>query len=51
MEIVTTKKRTLLFCIISSVVEEDKNDPQKYEKVTKFHFLICWMFFFEAEGQ
>ncbi len=27
--------------------QEDKNDPQTYKTVNKFHFLMCWMFYFE----
>ncbi len=29
-------------------IQESKNDPQKWKKVNKFHFLYCWMFCFEG---
>jgi hypothetical protein len=29
-------------------IQEGKNDPQKYNKVQKFHVLTCWMFCFEG---
>jgi len=28
-------------------IREGKNDPQKWEKIKKFHVLECWMFSFE----
>jgi hypothetical protein len=41
--------RPYSFAQLAGVVEEGKNDPQKYKKVIKFHVLKCWMFSFEAE--
>jgi len=29
-------------------IQEGKNDPQKIEKMKKFHVLKCWMFSFEG---
>jgi hypothetical protein len=29
-------------------IQEGKNDPQKVEKIKKFHVLKCWMFSFES---
>jgi hypothetical protein len=29
--------------------QESKNDPQKIEKVQKFHVLQCWMFLFAPD--
>jgi hypothetical protein len=29
-------------------IQKGKHDPQKYQKVYKFHFFTCWMFSFEG---
>jgi hypothetical protein len=39
------RKRTMVPLIR---ILEGKNDPEKYEKVYKFHVLKCWMFSFEG---
>jgi hypothetical protein len=40
--------RINLSCCIR--IQEGKNDLQIKKKVTNFHVLKCWMFFFEAES-
>ncbi len=31
------------------LIQAGINDPQKYKKFNKFHFLRCWMFSLRAE--